>query len=179
MNKLEEYENTHTKVNVNGKMRTLEEAKELEMKATLEAAGWNIMKFASNREAKEKIRKGIADAKKKQKSVKQRLIALKERRDRKNRTMEDSERLDKEIKKLKKKKSDSKKKVGKLEKKLKNKRIKEKKKAKKNYNTKDRRELMYQAEEDIKARLMDSRISPEKDFDDWEHDALDLTSIFD
>ena len=52
-----------------------------------------------------------------------------------------------EIKKLKKKKSDSKKKVGKLEKKLKKKRIKDKKKNKKNYNTKDRRELMHQAEE--------------------------------
>ena len=179
MMKLDEYEKTHKKVNVNGKMRTLKEAEELELKASLEAAGWNILKFASNREAKNKIRKGIKNAKKKQKIVKQRLIELKERKERKNRTMKDSENLDDQIKKLKKKKLSSRKKVDKLEKKLKDKRIKDKKKAKDRLKKRDRIELMRDAEDNITSRLLASSSRPEESFDDWEEKALDLRSIFD
>ena len=182
MEKLQSYEDSHKKVNVNGKLRTIEEARDIELKIMMENAGWNIMAFASNQEAKNKLKKGIEDVKKKQKRVKERLIALKERRDRKNRTMEDSNKLDAEIKKLKKKKSSSRKRVDKLEKKLRSKRKEEKETKKKQtreiVKRKERRDLMKTAERDIENELL-SNFRPEQDFDGWEKSALDLRNIFD
>ena len=105
INKLDNYDMKHTKVNIGGKMKTLEEAQELELKALLEENGWDIRNFAINKEKEEKLKRIRKLDKKREQKLKEKLLAIKNR---KRRKLNDD--LDDEIRKYSKKKDKKKKK---------------------------------------------------------------------
>ena len=56
---LQEYEDENIKENYNGRMKSLSEIRELELKALLEENGWNIRALYNNKEKEEKLRKAM------------------------------------------------------------------------------------------------------------------------
>ena len=163
MYELDEWEGEHTYVNVNGKMVTKNKADEIALKDILEAANWNLIKLESNAVDKTKLKKNIHGYEKKQKKIKAKLMALRERKYRRD----SDEDVDKKIKNLKKKRKFNKDKVAKLENEL-------EKKKKKN---KKHKEIVENATKHIEGTLVVN--SGKSDFDEWENEALDFRSIFD
>ena len=54
---LDDYERTQIKFNYHGKMLSIEEIEEIELKDMLSDSGWNIMAFATNRDETKKLKK--------------------------------------------------------------------------------------------------------------------------
>ena len=79
---LEEFELTQIKDNYHGRIKTLEEINELEIKQLLEANGWNIRNIYDNKEKAAKLKKIQAKEKKREKELRQKLIDVQNRRKR-------------------------------------------------------------------------------------------------
>lgn len=112
---LEEFEQTQIKDNYHGKLKTLEQIQELELKQVLENHDWNIRNLYENKEKEEKLRKIQKKEKKREKELRKKLVEVQNRR--KRRMGEDVQEESKKGKKKKKKnKSDGKKKDKQIEK---------------------------------------------------------------
>ena len=79
MASLEEYENTQIPVNYNGKMRTMDEVRIIELKDELEKAGWNIRNLYSSKEEMKKLEKSYKRDRKREKELKKRLLKVQSR----------------------------------------------------------------------------------------------------
>lgn len=73
------YEETQIKVNYAGKMRTQEEINELQLKETLESAGWNIRVLYDNHLKEKKLKKALKADKKREKKLKEQLTKVQDR----------------------------------------------------------------------------------------------------
>jgi len=155
MNKLDKFEKTHTKVNIGGKMKTLAEVEEIELKQLLEDNGWDIRNFAINKEKEDKLKKIKKLNKKKEQKLKEKLLELKNRKKRKL-----NDDLDDEIRKYSKKK-----------KKHKDKDLKKKHK-------KDRDKIKEKVSKGYEKALLRSSNRKEESFDEWEENVTDFTSGF-
>lgn len=102
MRTLTEWEEEKTHVSYNGKLKTLEEAKELDIKASLESSGWNMRSFykASIKAEEKKLKKENKRDKKEEKKLKKKLTKLQSARDKRN----DDDMINTKKKKKKKKK---------------------------------------------------------------------------
>lgn len=96
---LEEWMDTHTKTRVDGKMKTPEEAKLIQLKDALEAAGWDIRNLYDNKEKVKALERALKRDEKKEKKVKKRLLRIQDRRARR---MGESPKKRKKTKKKKK-----------------------------------------------------------------------------
>ena len=101
MLKLKEYEEDHVKESYAGRMKTLGEIRELEIKELLEESGWNIRALYNNKEKEKKLKKAIERDKKREKQLKRQLRKVQSRN--KNRRMNDDDSKKKKKKKKKKK----------------------------------------------------------------------------
>lgn len=101
---LQEYEDENIKQNYNGRMKSQEEIRELEMKAMLEENGWNIRALYHNKEKEERLKKAFKADKKKEKALKEKLIAVQKRNKRRRMGEIDEEETSSKTKKKKKKK---------------------------------------------------------------------------
>lgn len=102
--KLQEYEDENIKQNYNGRMKSQEEIRELEMKAMLEENGWNIRALYHNKEKEERLKKAFKADKKKEKALKAKLIAIQDRNKRRRMGEIDEDGVSSKSKKKKKKK---------------------------------------------------------------------------
>ena len=154
--KLEKFDRKHTKINIGGKMKTLEEADEIQLKELLENAGWNIRNFAINKEQEEKLKKIKKLDKKKEQKLKEKLLAIKNRKKRKL-----NDDIDEEIRKYTK---DKKKKKSKKDKK----KFDYKKKRKKDINK------LSKEYEDLILKVSGKE---NETFEDWEKSSMDFTNL--
>lgn len=99
---LEDYENENIKDNYAGKMKSLEEINQLELKKVLESHGWNIRSLYGNKEKEDKLKRLQKKEKQREKELKEKLIRVQNRR--KRRMGEDFDDEPKKNKKNKKKK---------------------------------------------------------------------------
>jgi hypothetical protein len=155
--KLQEYENTQIKENYSGRLKTKEEIYELELKQELEANGWNLRNLYENKDKEKRLKKAQKRDKKQEKKIKEKLLAVQNRR--KRRMGED---VDNEAYKKGKKK-----KKGKGKNKDRDKAdIKKAKKLKK---------LKKQKEKDVENFMNNAAIlrSDSDSFDEYEKDVLD------
>ena len=114
---LEEWEDENIFDDYHGKVKSLGDIKELELKQFLEENGWNIRNLYENKEKEKKMKKQLKRDKKREKELRQKLIDIDRRR--KRRMGEDVEesikkkkkKKDKESKALKKDKKQMKKKM--------------------------------------------------------------------
>lgn len=102
--KLQEYEDENIKQSYNGRMKSQEEIRELEMKAMLEENGWNIRALYHNKEKEERLKKAFKADKKKEKALKAKLIAIQDRNKRRRMGEIDEDEVSSKSKKKKKKK---------------------------------------------------------------------------
>lgn len=102
MMELQEYEDENIKENYNGRMKSLSEIRELELKALLEENGWNIRALYNNKEKEEKLRKAMKRDKRREKELKEQLIKI-QKRNQKRRIGDDEVAMSKKKKKKKKK----------------------------------------------------------------------------
>ena len=109
---LDEWEKTQIKDNYHGKLKTLEQIQELELKQLLENHDWNIRNLYENKEKEEKLRKIQKKEKQREKELRKKLIEVQNRR--KRRMGEDVHEEPKSKKKKKKKSDGGKKKKDKL-----------------------------------------------------------------
>lgn len=111
MRKLSEWEDEKIHVSYNGKLKTLEEAKELDLKNSLESAGWNMRSFykASVKAEEKKRKKDDKRDKQEEKKLKKKLTKLQNARDSRNK---DDDMVNTKKKKNKKKKDKKKKDKG-------------------------------------------------------------------
>ena len=79
---LDEFEQTQIKDNYHGKLKTLEEINELEIKQVLEAHGWNIRNLYENKVKEEKLKKLQEKEKKREKELRKKLVDVQNRRKR-------------------------------------------------------------------------------------------------
>lgn len=100
--KVTEYEETQVKHNYNGRMKTIAEIEEIELKAVLEENGWNVRNLYENKKREKQLEKARKDDKKREKKLREKLTKIQERR--KKRTMRDSEGRSKSKKNKSKKK---------------------------------------------------------------------------
>lgn len=84
MYQLEEYEREHTKLEYNGKLRTMDEIEELELKNMLEASGLNVRKFYTYAADERKLRKQAKKDEERVKRLKKELYRTKERIENRN-----------------------------------------------------------------------------------------------
>ena len=104
---LEEYENTQIKMSYNGKMKTKEEIREIQLKEALESAGWNIRVLYDNQFKEKKLKRAMKADKTREKKLKERLTKVQDRSKRRMGLDVDSENSSgKKKKKDKKKKSE-------------------------------------------------------------------------
>lgn len=103
---LEMYEKTQIRQNVNGKMRTMEEIQELELKDTLEMAGWNIRALYDNKDKEKRMKRALKADRKREKQLKKQLTRVQERSERRMGTYVESSDPKKKKKKKKKKEDD-------------------------------------------------------------------------
>lgn len=103
--KLEEFEQTQIKDNYHGKLKTLEQIKELELKQFLESHDWNIRNLYENKDKEEKLRRIQKKEKKREKELRKKLIEVQNRR---KRRMGEDIQDEKKSKKKKKKDKDRK-----------------------------------------------------------------------
>jgi hypothetical protein len=105
---LQEFEDTHTRVNYHGEFITLEDYKEELLKEQLEKSGWNIMNIYNNKEEKKKQEAQDKKDKKKEKRLRKQLSEIKDRRKARNQNkFEGVNTKKKKSKKKSKKKADS------------------------------------------------------------------------
>lgn len=79
MYKLEEYEREHTKIEYDGKLRTIDEIEEIELKNLLESSGLNVRKFYTYEADERKLRKQAKRDEERVKRLKKELYRTKER----------------------------------------------------------------------------------------------------
>ena len=104
---LKVYEETQIKENYNGKMRTREEIKELQLKDALDSAGWNIRSLYDNQDREKKLKKAMKADKKREKQLKEQLTKVQNRSKRRmGIDIDDEKSSGKKKKKDKKKKSE-------------------------------------------------------------------------
>lgn len=103
---LEDFEKENVKVNYYGKLKSLEQIQELELKQLLEKNNWNIRNLYENKEKEAKLRKIRKRDKKREKELRDKLVAVQERR--KRRLGEEVDNTSKKNKKSKKKKKKNK-----------------------------------------------------------------------
>ena len=106
LRELEMYERTQIREEYNGKFRTKEEINELELKDTLERAGWNIRALYDNKDKEKRLNKALKADKKREKILKKQLTQVQERSERRMGTYVESYGSSKGKKKKKKKKED-------------------------------------------------------------------------
>lgn len=75
---LEEYELRHTTAEYNGKLMSMEEARELEIKDAMEQAGWNVRAMYNYAKDEKKEKKKLARMEKKREKMRKRLMKLEE-----------------------------------------------------------------------------------------------------
>lgn len=73
---LEEYEQNNVKMNYNGSMMSLDDIRELELKKSLEEAGWNIRKLWDNKDVEKKLKEQLKRDKKKEERLKAQLLKV-------------------------------------------------------------------------------------------------------
>lgn len=107
MAELEEWEKTQVKVDYHGKLRTQEEIDEIELRHKLENHGWNLRNLFGNKEKLKRMKKAQKDEKRRTEKLKQKLIDIQKRRERRkigdDYSIEEIEKEEKELKKNKKK----------------------------------------------------------------------------
>lgn len=101
---LEEFENTQIKDNYHGKLKTIEEIREIELKQLLENHNWNIRNLYENKDKERRLRKIQEKEKRKEKELRKKLIAVQSRRKRRMGEDVDDEKVKKKKKKGKKEK---------------------------------------------------------------------------
>lgn len=79
---LEEYEDDNIKEEWEGRMRTRSEIRDLELKSLLEDSGWNIRTLWNNREKEKKLAKAIKRDKKREKELRDQLVKVQNRKNR-------------------------------------------------------------------------------------------------
>lgn len=84
MYQLEEYEREHTKIEYDGKLRTLDEVEEIELKNLLEGSGYNVRKFYTYAADEKKLRKQAKRDEERVKRLKKELYRTKERMENRN-----------------------------------------------------------------------------------------------
>ena len=152
LRELEEFEQTQFKEDYHGRWKTPEQIAELELKAHLEASGWNIRNLYDNKEREEKLKKIQKEEKAKEKAIKKKLTRIQNRRKRRMGIDVDDEETSKKKKKQGKKEY--------------------KKEKKKDQKEKDR--INKEVEEDINEFLLnmvDNNTSD--DFDEYKEQTLD------
>ena len=105
---LEYFEQENVKVNYYGKLKSLEQIKELELKQLLEKNNWNIRNLYGNKEKEAKLRKIRKREKKREQEIRDKLVAVQERRKRRLGEEEEIPSKKGKSKKSKKKKKKSK-----------------------------------------------------------------------
>lgn len=103
---LDEFEKSEVKDNYAGKMKSLEEIDQINLKKLLEANNWNIRNLYGNKEKEEKLKRIQKKEKQREKELREKLIKVQERR--KRRMGEDIDSKSGGKKKNKKKKSKNK-----------------------------------------------------------------------
>lgn len=82
MQSLDQYEDDNIKENYHGRLKTIGEIKELELKAVLEESGWNIRALYNNREKEKKLAKANKEDAKRMKKLKRQLTDIQNRQKR-------------------------------------------------------------------------------------------------
>lgn len=100
--RLHQYEMENIKENYNGKMRTLEDIQEMELKDALEKAGWNLRALYKQKDKEKKLKKAYKEDKKREEELKQKLLALQKRQEKRGK----KSGIEMNSKKKKKKKKD-------------------------------------------------------------------------
>lgn len=154
INKLHEWDLTHVKVSYNGKMKTEEEIKAVDLTTKLEQHGWNIRQLAEYNEKEEKYKKALKSDKKKEKELKAKLYKIQQRVD-KDRTLGDDFDTEEKHKKNKKEKTKSKKK------------------------NKGHKELKKDAKDSLNRMILSDAGRKEKSFKEYEKNVTDLRGLFD
>lgn len=77
--RLHQYELENIRVNYNGKMRTLEDVQELELKDALEKAGWNLRNLYRAKDKEKRLKKAYKADKKREEELKRRLVKIQDR----------------------------------------------------------------------------------------------------
>lgn len=101
---LKQYEETQIKENYNGKMRTREEIKELQLKDALDSAGWNIRVLYDNQLREKKLKRAMKADKKRERKLKEQLTKVQDRSKRRMGIDIDNDSSSKKKKKKKNKK---------------------------------------------------------------------------
>lgn len=101
---LEIYDNERIKYNYNGKMRTLEEIKEIQLKEALERDGWNMRALYREKDREKKLKKAYKEDKKREEALRKKLVQIQDKqKNRKSSGIEfDSKKKKKKDKKKKK-----------------------------------------------------------------------------
>lgn len=123
MRELEDFERENIRVNYHGKLKTLEQIEEIELKQALERNNWNIRNLYGNKEKEAKMRKIQKKDKKREKRLREKLVAVQERKKRRINDDDDyivSKKSKKKKKGKKKNKNKKKEKLPKESKELKN-----------------------------------------------------------
>lgn len=107
MYRLEKYEREHIKYNYHGKMMTIEDIEEAEVKDLLDKSGWNLRNLYNNKEKEKKLKKAYKRDKKREEELKKQLLAINKRnKKRKGKEIEFNSKKHKKKSKKKKKESD-------------------------------------------------------------------------
>lgn len=108
---LKEWEDNNIQYGYNGKLKTAEEIRNIELKTTLEAAGWNLRNLYENKEKEAKLKAIKKAERKREKLLRQKLTDVENRRKRREmgEDIDSKKKLSK--KKLKKLKKQGKKKI--------------------------------------------------------------------
>lgn len=86
MYELDRYEKDHIKENYRGKMRTIGEIEEIELKNALEEAGWNLRALYREKDKEKKLRKAYKADKKREEELKKKLTAIQSRQEKRKKT---------------------------------------------------------------------------------------------
>lgn len=84
---VDEYVNSHTKVNIEGSVMTIQEYNEEELRRELEENGWNIRKFYGIGDDEKRMKRNVARENKRLKKIKDRMIEASKRREKKVKTV--------------------------------------------------------------------------------------------
>ncbi len=104
--RLHQYEMENIKDNYNGKMRTLEDIQEMELKEALEKAGWNLRALYKQKDKDKKLKKAYKEDKKREEDLKKKLLALQKRQEKRGKKSGIELNSKKKKKKEKKEKED-------------------------------------------------------------------------
>lgn len=83
---LHQYELENIKENYQGKMRTLEDIRELQLKDSLERAGWNLRALYKQKDKEKKLKKAYKEDKRREESLKKKLLAIQQRQDKRKKS---------------------------------------------------------------------------------------------